>query len=147
MENSEFINNLKNAIESGDFNSDASKKINDIVNTSDGIKYEDARNHLMNIIKSLDVNKNVNIVDYFESESEYMNYLNNEYHEELLENDINKLILLDTKIHEKIIDLFKYIDELNNKYNVIELNSNDNNLNRLIDLINKIKSKYKSIIL
>jgi len=137
MGNIDFLKNLKDALDSGDFNSDAAKKIGEINKMADEININLSNDEISDKLNKFGV-KNIDENDI------KMNEIFDETIKDIKKDDLfNKIIanLLNiNKSIENIInnELIPYLKNIENEYN--EEIKNNQNLNSLII---KIKEKYK----
>lgn len=140
---SNFIENLKKAVETGDFNSEAAKKINEIDKLADN-KVNSAEQSLEKRLEDAGTKTVI------EEEAAALNSQYEKKMEELKKIDrINQQLATLVEIEDMVVasvdDMFTFIEELENKLEkeFKEENSIYGNLHQKID---EIKSKYKSII-
>lgn len=133
----DFLKNLKDALDFGDFNSDAAKKIGEINKMADEININLSNDEISDKLNKFGV-KNIDENDI------KMNEIFDETIKDIKKDDLfNKIIanLLNiNKSIENIInnELIPYLKNIENEYN--EEIKNNQNLNSLII---KIKEKYK----
>lgn len=151
MEGSNFLKNLKNAVDTGEFNSEAAKKIIEIdkladekfTETRDGTKYVNTEN-----LDKLVDEAGVKTVTEEEAAA-----LNSDYEKKMIEikkqDAVNKqlatLIEVEDMVKMSIDDMLSFIDELENGFEK-EFESEDPMFGELYQKIEQIKSKYNSII-
>lgn len=137
MEKSNFLNNLKNAVDKGEFNSDAAKKINEI----NELANEKERGG--NIGKSLDDRikkggvKTVTEEEAVKINSDYEKKMNELKRVDNFNNLVSKIHTIDKVIDDNIREILDMINEVEEKFD--DLNSDDKK-------IKCFKTKYKSII-
>jgi hypothetical protein len=141
---SQFLDNLKKAVEEGNFNSEAAKKIIEINNNADTKNAVDSEESLNKRLEE----SGIKIL----SEEETM-LLSSEYDKKM--NDINKqdeinaqlatLIDIEDIVKASVDDMFSFINELEEKFNP-EFFKENPIFRELFLKIKEIKSKYNSII-
>ena len=135
----EFLNSLKNAVETGEFNSDAAKKIeeineiNKLVDEKLKNKYKDGKAKILPV--------DVTSEEELKLKSDYEKKM-----EEIKQNDIaNKqlatLIEIEDMVKLSIEDMFSFVDELESKFDK-EFESENQAFGDLCQKIQQIKSKY-----
>lgn len=144
MANSEFLKNLKNAVDNGEFNSDAAKRINDIDNLADEKKVNNTTNILqdkiMNRVEESGV-KTINENDITPLNSEYEEKMNEIKKQDIANKQLATLISIEDMVNASIDDMFSYIDNLEKTFNE-EMNSSNPIYNDLLTKINEIKLKF-----
>jgi uncharacterized coiled-coil protein SlyX len=140
MAKSEFINNLKKAVEEGDFNSDAAKKINEIDKEANKIKKnkskEDIEKSINNKIKDSGT-KAVDKDNIAELNSKYEKEMQNRAKEEKIYATIATLENLEYSIDKAFDELKKFIIQQKAKYD-----SNDESCKNLYEKMDKLMNKY-----
>lgn len=140
MSNLNFLENLKNAVDSGDFNSEAAKKINEINELADKKSTTMNPNDLE---KKIDERiKDVGTKTVTEEEAVMINSEYEKKMEEIKISDkitltIKNIIEMDDLISESIDDLMFHIKEIEVLYKK-DFDSNEKNVN-FVELENKIK--------
>ena len=139
MANSDFLKNLKNAVETGEFNSEAAKKIIEIDKLADTKTVAESE-------KAIDMRlESVGMKVLTEDDVE----INSQYEREMEKikkvDEINKvlatLIEIEDMVKASIEDMFSYVDEIENKY-VEELNGKNPIYNDLQLKIKQLKLNY-----
>jgi len=137
---SEFLKNLKNAVEAGDFNSEAAKKINeisDLAETKTAAESEEALNKRlesagMKILTDDDINLNTQ----FEEKMEKIKK----------QDEVNKvlatLIEIEDMVKASIDDMLSHVNEIENKFDK-EFEIENPIFGDLSLKIEEIKNKYK----
>ena len=146
---SKFLENLKNSLEKGEFNSDIAKKMNEINELADkkieeGMTTNDLEESLLKKAKEGGI-KSVNEEEAVE--------INQEYEKKLAEIKLvdayNKeealLIDIEDAVQATIEDLFDYIKSVKDRH-VKAMLENDPLISGLNERIITIENKYKSII-
>jgi len=151
---SKFLEDLKKAAETGEFNSEVAKKINEINKIADekiktmvkpDEKIEDSE-----LAKS--VEKNSQVIEVKDLTEEEMHLANTRYEEQMKnikENDIvNKqlavLIDIEDMIKLSINDMFSFVDELEDKFKTVKENPNYSEMWSKITDINNLYGLLKS---
>ena len=132
---SDFLKNLKNAVDNGDFNSDAAKRINEIDEKATEIGNEDVSELLQKRIDSAGV-KTVSEDEVAEINSEYEKKLIEIKKQDFINSQIKTLIEMDELVSESIADMFSYIEDI--KVNFTE----DIVYNDIKNKINELENKY-----
>ena len=134
---SSFLKNLKDAVDNGEFNSDAAKKINEIdmladttITTKKSDKIE---------IKTVSDEEVALINSEYEKQMENIRIIDE------INNKIKTLIDIDEMILNSVIDMNTFILEIKNKFSA-EFDGNDTRFTKLQEKINELNSKYGSII-
>ena len=142
----DFLNAIKNAVESGEFNSDAAKKIeeineiNKLVDEKIKNKYKDGKVNFPKIQPE-------NVVlekEASELQSEYeqkMEVIRQKDNINIANKQLATLIEIEDMVKLSIEDMFSFVQELENKFNV-ELESENQVFGDLFLKIQEIKSKY-----
>jgi hypothetical protein len=156
MAGSEFLKNLKNAVDTGEFNSDAAKKINEIDKLADIIAPTGgAEANLEKRLKEAGV-KTVTEEEALELNSEYekkMNEIKKVEQENkriadlinMIDTQLKTLIEIEEMVKASIEDMSSFMDELEVKFEK-EFESEDPMYAELSQKIDEITSKYGSII-
>ena len=136
---SEFLENLKKAADTGNFNSEAAKKINEIDdkanNFSETRSVEQMEDSLTE--KALDAGiKTVSEKDITKLNSEYEEKMKERAKEERLLATIVELVNLDVELKEKLYELGIYIRNLREKYMDDETNTT------LFEKLDQLEEKY-----
>ena len=148
----DFLNNLKKAADSGEFNSDAAKKINEISELADIKLTGNTETNIEKLKESLkkritDTNKTnaVTEEEALELNSEYEKKMEKIKKQDAVNTQLATLIEIEDMVKASILDMFSFTDELENKFEK-EFKIKDSMFNDLYQKIKKIELKYKSII-
>jgi len=147
---SEFINNLKKAVDTGEFNSEAAKKIIEVTELADQ-KLEAANKGGKPVDELVDERlKNAGIKEVGEDE---ISEINSEYEKKMA--DIKKqdginaqlatLIEIEDMVKASIQDMMSFVEELDTKFEK-EFEAEDPMFGDLAQKIEEIENKYNSII-
>ena len=149
---SDFLDNLKNGVNEGNFNSDAAKKILEINKLADSKLGNGTAEELEKIIESIDKrvelsenDENVKLKteeEIIEINSEYETKMNVMKKQDMINYQLATLIEIDDIIDRNIADMFDLIKNLENKFES-ELKDNDPMILDLNEMIKKLKTKYK----
>jgi hypothetical protein len=139
---SPFLDNLKNAVNTGEFNSEAAKKIMEINKLADAIIPAETKEELnirleaagMKVLKEEDIELN----------SQYEKEMEKVKKQDAINAQIVTLIEIEDLVKLSVEDMFSHIQELENKF-VNELGS-DPLYKGLSEKIEEMKSKYSTII-
>lgn len=140
---SDFLKNLKQAVDNGEFNSDAAKKINEVDKLANNI------NIVGDSVESL--NKRLENNQKFSVSKEIANEVNSEYEKEMQlikeKDKVNSLLanLIDIEDTVRICidDMFSFVNEIDENLK----NKQDKVIyDDLILKVKEIKSKYKKFI-
>ena len=151
---SDFLKNLKDAVEKGEFNSDAANKINEINELAekklDGFK-EDGKdiNETVDVIEE-NIKKRIEDAGHKTVSEEEAKELNSEYERKMAEfkkidmanKQLAMLIEMEDMIVASIEDMMMYCEEVESKYDEKE----NPKFEDLFQKIESLKSKYNSII-
>ena len=141
MSKDNFLNDLKKAVEDGNFNSDAAKKINEIDKQANKLNKEKSQEELKQSINEKVEESGVKNVDkdkVSELNSEYEEKMQHRAKEETILATIATLENLDNEIEKNKEDLFLFIQQQKNKYD-----PNDEDCNKLYEKINELDYKYE----
>jgi hypothetical protein len=141
MEN--FLQNLKNAVDKGEFNSDAAKKINDIDKLADE-KIKTAENSIEERLEKAGV-KTVTEEEAAALNSNYEKQMEEIKKQDMVNKQLATLIEIEEMTKSTISDMMSFIDELEDKFTK-EFDDEDPMYGELNQKIGQIKSKYNSII-
>ena len=152
---SEFLENLKNAADTGEFNSDAAKKINEIAKLADSKSSTQSASELDKRLDAVGV-KNVTAEEAVALNSQYEKNMEKIKFDDAVNAQIATLIDIDDMIKLSIGDMFDFITELelkfkdkleltNSKYDD-EFKLNESVIINLSKQINDLKSKYSTFI-
>lgn len=138
-----FLENLRNAVESGEFNSDAAKRINEIALGADKIKInsEEDLKELETKLKS-----SVPVKELTDEEKKQLSLENEKYEEQIKEeNKINSLI---ASIMNQDDSIMLMIEEHVNQLTTIEESyiGDKEKYQNILDIINKFRSKYSNLV-
>ena len=138
---SEFLDNLKNAVEKGNFNSEAAKKINEIDKLADEKKGSTPQlNYIADKIDDGTIKLKKGTEEEIESAmTEYEEKMEKFKKQDLILNQIAALQNMSFMIQMSIQDMNEFIRTLEEKFDV----SDDEN-KALFDEINAMKKKYKT---
>jgi hypothetical protein len=140
-----FLENLKKAVEDGDFNSDAAKKIIEINELADTIAPTgDAEANLEKRLKEAGV-KTVTEEEAALINSEYEKKMEEVKKQDAVTKQLATLIDIEEMVKASIDDMQSYIEELEHKFEK-EFTEENPMFGELYQKIDEIKSKYKSII-
>lgn len=151
---SDFLENLKKAADSGEFNSEAAKKIleiNQLVDSKIGNgspeDIERLKAGLEKRVEESDVNekKVVSEEEVLELNSQYEKKMENINKQDAVNKQLATLIEIEDMMKASIIDMFSFIDELEIKFEK-EFEDDDPMFADLSQKIDEISSKYGSII-
>lgn len=151
MASSDFLNNLKKAVDNGEFNSDAAKKIIEVDELAtkkfgNNFSSEEELNSLNEkLIESAKVFsiKTVSEEDVAEINSKYDKEMELIKEKDIANNILANLIDIEDTVIACIEDMFSYINELD--CNLKDKWNNPNYINLKLKF-DEIKSKYSSII-
>ena len=141
MEN--FLQNLKNAVDKGEFNSDAAKKINEIDKLADE-KIKTAENSIEERLEKAGV-KTVTEEEAAALNSNYEKKMEEIKKQDMVNKQLATLIEIEEMTKSTISDMMSYIDELEDKF-AKEFDGEDPMYGELNQKIEQIKLKYNSII-
>lgn len=154
MGQSDFLKNLKNAVENGEFNSDAAKKINEIDKIADKVE-KTLKNEGKNLEEVLDEKINKRITDsgfktvgeneIGEFNDQYENEMNKIKLIDMTSKSLANIIDMDEMITESVKDLLEHIKEVEVLFEN-KLSGNENELKMFFEQIKQIKEKYTLII-
>lgn len=138
---SSFLENLKNAVDSGEFNSDAAMKIVEVTKLSENIDPNDAQ---ISLERKLNENNHVQPVSETEAFKLNMEY-ERKMHEiktiDLINKQIATLIDIEDMVMLSIEDMLGFCDELDNKFSK-EFEEENPLYGELSQKIEGIKSKF-----
>ena len=146
---SEFLKKLKETLENSEFNSDITKKFNEINELADAKTKSMSEDELEKSIEArIDESGGVKTVS-----EEEVSKLNQEYEEKITKINridmINKemalLIEIEDAVNLTIEDMFYHVDLLEKRYGD-SLENNDDTVSEIFKKNEKIKEKFKSII-
>lgn len=136
---SEFLENLKKAIENEEFNSNVAKKINDINELADDIIKEKTINEIDESVKNrIKEKKKIDKDDIKKITSEYQNRMREMARDEKILAIITTLDNIDYEIERKKDQLQLFLLDLIKVYN-----RDDDNNSMLFEKVDKLINKYK----
>lgn len=141
MTDKKFLDELKKAVDEGNFNSEAAKKINKIDDLANKKQKKSSNKDLMDSInEKIDKSgtKTVNDDEISEINSNYQKIMEQRSKEEKIFAIIATLDNIDNEIQNKIKDLHKLIVEQKDKFN-----ENDKGYDKLQNKIEELNNKYK----
>lgn len=151
---SEFLDNLKNAADNGEFNSDAAKKINEISELANVKLGNGSVEELEKIKESLEKR----IVDSEETKTNAVTEeealeLNSEYErkmeeikkQDMVNTELVTLIEIEDMVKASVDDMFSFVEELEAKFEK-ELETENIMFGDLYQKIEELKMKYKTTI-
>lgn len=138
-----FLESLKDAVENGEFNSEAAKKINDIDKLADE-KLKTAEVSLDERLKQAGA-KTVTEEEAAMISSDFENKMEEIKKQDAVNKQLATLIEVEDMVKLSVDDMFSFIDELEDKF-VKEFETEDPMFGDLHLKIEQIKSKYNSII-
>ena len=154
---SDFLKNLKDAVEKGEFNSDAANKINEIGELAekkmDGFK-EGGKdiNETVNVIEEK-IKKRVDDAGHKTISEEEAKQLNTEYERkmeefkkiDLINKQLATLIEMEDMVLASIEDMVLYCGDLESRLEK-DFDRENSNFTELFEKIESVKSKYNSFI-
>jgi hypothetical protein len=151
MEGSNFLDNLKKAVDSGEFNSDAAKKILEVNRLADD-KVKDLVRVDEETVTSKSVDKRLEEAGIKTVSKEEAIELNSQYEKKMLElekkqlNDDRMLVLTDIEnmVKLSVEDMMGFIKE-SEEFIQTKYGNDDPMFDELKTKINEIKTKYSSI--
>lgn len=146
---SPFLENLKKAVDTGEFNSEAAKKINDIDELankkfSPNSTFDDKLNAVENRLKN-SIAKTVTEEEAAELNSEYEKKMEEIKKRDIVNKQLATLVDIEEMVKASIDDMMMFINDLEDKFGA-EIEAQDPYFIDLTQQIGKIKSKYNSII-
>lgn len=143
MTNLNFLENLKKAVDTGEFNSDAAKKIKEIAELAEE-KIGNADALLKKRLEDSGV-RTVSEEEAVQLNSEYEMKMEDIKKRDAINKNVATLIEIEDMVKLSIEDMFSFMDELENKFSK-EIEAQDPYFIDLTQQIGKIKSKYNFII-
>ncbi len=140
MANSDFLKNLKNAVETGEFNSDAAKKINEINNLADTKTASESEQALNKRLESVGVK--ILSEDDVELNSQYEQKMEEIKKQDAANKVLATLIEIEDMVKASIEDMLSHIIELEDKFSK-EFETKNPIYGDLSQKIEQIKTKYK----
>jgi len=145
---SKFLEDLKNAADNGEFNSDAAKKINEINELADvksgNISNKEEYENLKEKFEKHTDNAAVTEKEALELNSEYEKKMNKIKIEDTVNAQLATLIEIEDMVKASIGDMFSFVEELEEKFEK-EFEGEDTMFGDLYQKIEELKMKYKSI--
>lgn len=152
---SEFLENLKKAADTGDFNSEAAKKILEISQLADAKigrgtseDIENLKETLEKRIETMDAGKERKVLteeEVLEANSKFEKKMEQIKKFDMVNSQLATLIEIEDIVKASIEDMFSFTDELESKFEK-EFEAEDQLFGELSQKIESIKSKYSSII-
>lgn len=157
---SEFLENLKNAADNGEFNSEAAKKIKEIndlaENKAGSIKTKEDFENLKEKIEKVSDNSAVTEEEALELNSQYEKQMEKIKEHDMINAQIATLVEIEDMVKLSISDMFEFIqtlnenfkeklEEANSKYSS-EFASENQPIIELAEKINTIENKYSELI-
>lgn len=140
----DFLDNLKNAVEEGEFNSDAAKKINQINEKADGIDPKDAEKLIEKRLEDSGT-KVVSEDDVVAKNLEYDREMENIQYKDLILQQIATIQEMEYMVSLSVQDMFQYIKTLEEKFSFDE--EDKENLNEdLYNEIKRVRAKFSDIL-
>jgi len=137
-----FLENLKNAVENGEFNSDAAKRINEIALGADKIKIKSEED--LKVLETK-LKSSTPLKELTDEEKNQLSLENEKYEERIKEeNKINSLI---ASIINQDDTIMLMIENHVNQLTTIEesyINDKEKNKN-ILEIIDKFRSKYNNL--
>lgn len=140
MANSDFLKNLKNAVETGEFNSDAAKKINEINNLADTKTASESEQALNKRLESVGVK--ILSEDDIELNSQYEQKMEEIKKQDAANKVLATLIEIEDMVKASIEDMLSHVIELEDKFSK-EFETKNPIYGDLSQKIEQIKTKYK----
>jgi len=137
-----FLENLKNDLEKGDFNSEAAKKINEIDELA-GTK-DNAGNLLEKRLDAAGV-KTVTEEEITSVNSDYEKKMEEIKKQDVVNKQLATLIEVEDMVKASVEDMLLYLDELEENFEK-QFEEEDPMFGELSQKIEQIRSKYNSII-
>jgi hypothetical protein len=147
---SDFLNKLKNAVENGEFNSEAAKKIVEIDKLADNVKIPSSNRE---IAERLDELKNELGGEAKQVTEEEAAAINAEYEKQMeiikkqdaINTQLATLIEIEDMVTLSIQDMLTFVNELEEKFKV-ELSEGNPAFNDLTTKLVEVKRKYNTFI-
>lgn len=140
---SEFLKNLKQAVDDGEFNSDAANKINEIGNAAEKIKFTDNEEVEAKAKERIDkIEPEVVSEEEIEKiKSDYEMKMAEIEKQDIVNRQLATLIQIEDMVNLSILDMFGFVDELDVVFEK-ELKE-DSAYSDLANKVNKIKTKFE----
>lgn len=149
---SEFLENLKNAADNGEFNSDAAKKILEISELADKkMQGKDPEAEVEKLKESLEQRQEEEVVEAvseekaIEANSEYEKKMAQFKKQDMVNNQLAMLMEIEEMVVLTIRDMLNHVNEIETRFEK-EIEGKDPMFDDLSQKIDLIKSTYKSII-
>ena len=142
---SEFLNNLKKAVDEGEFNSEAAKKINEIDKRADNFKSKDIEEMETKSQERIDriEPEEISAKQIAEYQTEYEQKMAFIKRQDLANRQLATLIQIKDMVELSIDDMFQFIGELDEQ---LENQLKEDELfTDLAQMMEEIKNKYKHI--
>jgi seryl-tRNA synthetase len=139
----EFLENLKKAVEEGEFNSEAAKKINEIDKLADEKK--DAAKSVDERLAAAGI-KNINEEDGITLNSDYEKKMEVIKKIDMVNKEMATLEEIEDLVKADIGDMLLHIEEVEKTF-VNEFSTNDASFIRLAWKIEEIKNKYQPVLM
>jgi len=146
-----FLDNLKNAVDNGDFNSEAARKLIEIGNLADTKfvpKTNEELTEKLNTVKEKLVGDNAVTVTEEEAaaiNAEYEAYMEDVKKRDVVNVQLATLVEIEDMVKLSVVDMLTFIDELEEKFDS-ELDKANPMFTDLITKIEEIKKNYKEFI-
>jgi len=149
-----FLDDLKNSVDKGEFNSEAAKKIIEIAKLAEtkvpvgGFKNEDDLKELQDSVNKRAEDAGIKTVSPEEAlklNSEYEKKMADIKKQDAVNQQLATLIEIEDMVKADINDMLSFVTELENKFQKL-ITENDQIFKDLGTKIEEIKNKYKSII-
>lgn len=140
---STFLDNLKKAVDTGEFNSEAAKKINDIDKLADEKK--NASDLVSDRLEKAGYAAPVSEEEALELNSKYEKEMARLKEIDQANGILATLIDMDDMIKASVVDVLDYLDEIDERLSV-EFEKENPNFGELNQKIEHLRNKYKSII-
>lgn len=140
---SSFLDNLKNAVEKGEFNSDAAKKINEIHEMAENkTNFDEVKeNYKKRVEEDKEKIEPLSDSERKETESEYQEKMSYYKKVDGINNEIARLDYLDNKVIESVTDIIDRVEYLEKELG--DSLKSDEMYGDLLNKINEIREKYK----
>lgn len=146
MEDSNFLTKLKNAVDSGEFNSEAANKIIKINMLADGVNTTGLEDVIKNRTESNLINSKVlNDKDISEINLKYDEDMERIRKQDVVNNRLALIIDIEESVKLSIIDMLQFVDEVDEMYKK-EFEIEDPIFGDISMKIESIRSKYSNII-
>lgn len=139
MANSDFLKNLKNAVETGDFNSDAAKKINEISSLAETKTATESEEALNKRLESVGIK--ILTDDDVELNSQYEEKMEEIKKQDAANKILATLIDIEDMVKASIEDMLSHVSELEDNFSK-EFEAENPIYGELSQKIQQIKMKY-----